>query len=1095
MIKPRTLLLTFLICALAPNSVSITTFQQWQCSYSDHGTVLELLSRSRESFLTVGFPSWITAKRKYANCFEKGLKRIPKNLRPDIEMMNFGQNSIARLYKNDLDLYPSLVAISLLNNCLTFENDAEIVRRCSSHFTVEKDAFFHLKNLTYLSLDGTVIKQLPEMLPKSLLVLFASTCSMGPIQKVHVNQLTSLEIVSFSTNCIGGDLKHFCLGNFTIENPVFSSPTLKFLDLAYNNFSIIPSYLFQQSLLGIKLRGNPIRCVKSQDFTNSTNITYLNLAWTSQYFKKPLQIEQGAFHLLLNLQTLHLGGNMISRVPENFLARNLKLKKLNLAFNCLKFIEANPSMLPSLPLLEELYVAGNSFCNDTLEPVKFAASKLHLSKSYVRFPNLTTLAIGTANPIPNSIFISSYFLYNFLYGTRYDKVDKESFNVLRKLSRLRTLAITTSGICTLDTSAFSDLNLTYLDLSFNHMGEVADNCNAHFCGIQQNYTINAARSQALKVNQFNQIFDIKDVFDHPSQVYGSDTFIENKVDRVARLSRNAISDLGLYPLKFFHFTTYLDLSYNKINYITANTFRDLKYLKLLDLQFNPIRFIHPLSMLPLYHLSELRFNFSEFFGEISLDFLSNAQNDISLRYGDNGYNIYRVLFYSGINNVNFSRILRLDVSGIRVPTYYLSNDKSLFKPLPNLIELKMNEAKITFHPQTNFFRGIPKLKWLSMSGCWLEHFPDVALKLLYELTYLDLSQNKIEVLDKRFIPDFRKLKTLKLSRNYIHTITSGTLQILLANGLTSLDLSYNQIKNIGPSIITRPVLNNISHLDLRGNILHCDCSLSETFGWLVYSREEPVGHFRLPGFLPQCSYSVMNYYGGCLVCSDVKSDQLFSLFTYSITQNCQEDFLQALVISFCMFFATFLLISLMSTNEIVQKKLFDFLVRKVRWRRYNEKESHNQDQPLLYVYDAFVYYDKNDTAVADWVDEILLSQIASENPDINVGVVGRDDWCGHTLVQQLLLRMKASRKTIVVMSQHSSNSLQCQYVLSVLEQWAYDFNRNSCIILCYGVDCLPPKLSLKGRNRDPYSMLYYSTTSENNLFWKLLIHAITFPST
>ena len=1090
------MLLLLLFVNTFPSSCATSSFQQWQCSYSEKGTVFDLLDRTTESFQTVGFPSWMSEKKNYANCLQKGFKRVPTKLRSDIEIINLAQNSIARIWKNDFATYTALVAISLVNNCLAFQNNAATIKRCASFFTAEAGAFSHLKNLTYLALDGTVMKQLPEILPKSLRILFVSISSLGPVKNIHVQHLTSLEIVSFSANCLRVDLKHFCLGNFSIEGPVFSLSKLKFLDLSYNNFIQVPNYLFQQSLLGIKLRGNPINLLRSQDFINSTNITYLNVAWTSQYTKQPLQIERGALGLLQNLRTLHLGGNMISSLPPDFFQNNSKLTYLSLGFNCLQFIESNPQ-LPSLPYLEELYLPGNSFCNSTIAPAKQVVSKLTLSEKYLRFPNLTTLAIGMANDIPNETFISALFTYNFLYGTIYNQVNSNSFNVLRRLSRFKRLAITSSGIQVLDTSAFSGLNLTYLDLSFNYIGEIGDKRNTRNSFLHAN-SIAKKHLNAVRFHYISEVFGQQAIFNsfRKSTYSQSRAHINHQQEkRIVILQRNAIFDLQRYPMEYFRSATHLHLSYNEISYVNENTLQNLLQLELLDLRFNPIRQIDSLSMSRLNLLSHLQLNFTEHHGVMSLDFLGNIPNKFMLEYGDYGYNIYRMLLYYREQNHNFSKVYSIDVSGISVPTYYLSNNRPLFKPLPNLLTLKMNNAHFTFPPQPNFFYGLSQLKKLLMRNCWLEDFPHDALTALHNLSYLDLSYNKIEVLSERNIPNLPNLETLILAYNLIHTIMPGTLQSLQTNGLTKIDLSFNQIENIGPTLISRHVLANMSRLDLRGNPIHCECSLGETFGWLVRSSRESVGVSKIPGFLPDCSYSVINYYGGCLVCSDVNCDQLLSLFTYSVTQNCQEDFLTKLVVLSVTLILVFTSLPLIYKNERVQKMIVDMLLRDVRLQHLSETKNAETTSQLLFVYDAFIFYDKNDVSVGDWVDEILIPRLESGDTKFQISVVGKDDWCGSTQVQQLLLKMKASRKTLVVLSNDFILSPQCQYVLSVLEQWTFQFKKKSCIILLYGVKASAPADVVRGCcQRNPFLELRYSPISANPIIWSCLIHAMTIPS-
>ena len=730
---------------------------------------------------------------------------------------------------------------------------------------------------------------------------------------------------------------------------------------------------------------------------------------------------------------------------------------------------------------------------ENVAPVKNHVDNLTLTESYLNFPNLRALAIGMANNIPHNTLIPALFTNNFIYGTLYDQVNNNSFDVLKNLTWFQELFITTSGIRILDTSAFSGLNLTYLDLSFNYIGEIAKNDIGPSL-VHQRSTVNERKSQETPFDRFEEEYAYEVVFQtvettHDYQVGFND--VNHNGEHKVILRRNAISDLKSYPLQYFSFVTHLDLSFNKINYVHSIAFQNLIHLQELDLQFNPIRQIESLSMIPLTRLSNLRLNMMEFHGIMPLDFLLNVRTELNLQFGDHGYNIYRMLLYYGNRRVYFSEVISIDVSGIRVPVYYLSNNKPLFMPLLNLKMLKMNGAQLAYQPQSNFFYGIPKLQNLSMSNCWLETIPSYALTTLPHLSYLDLSYNKIEVLDKTYIPNLPNLKTLILAYNFIHTITPGTLQSLQTNGLANIDLRFNQIANIGPTIIDKAVLGNLSRLDLRGNPIHCECSLSETFGWFVFSSKEPGDVSQIPGFLPDCSYSVINYYGGCLVCGDLISDQLLSLFTYSVTQNCQEVFLLKVLASFILFILAFLLIPLLIKNEQMQEKIVNWFLHDVIQRHFNKMETEYAfTSQLLLVYDGFVYYDTSDSTVGDWVDKELIPRLESGNPAIQISVVGKDDWCGSTQVEQVLFKMKASRKTIVVLTNKFFLSPQCQYVLAVMEEWKYQFSKDSWIILSYGDDKCSPTLLQRGRRFSPYSVLHYSTKNDNVSFWKLLLHAV-----
>jgi len=1068
---------------------AMRNYQQWQCSLPTQESIFSVVAQNLEAFQLYDNRSWLMKKRKYVSCFQKGLKVIPAGIATDVEILNLSQNSITRIWKADFKTYPSLVAISILNNCIEIDFHHANIPRCTSlsEFSIEAGTFLHLKNLKYLALSGNVMQHLPEQLPNSILVLFASFSSLKPINKKEMDYLDALEIISLSTNCITGDLKHLCRGNFTINESIFAAPNLKYLDLSYNNFKQIPSYLFQQSLLGIKLRGNPFHQVPNNSFLNATNVIYLNMAWTCQYVghMQPLFIEKSALDPLLNLTTLDLSGNMITSLPDGFLSKNLKLVALNLELNCLINIEINPIVLPQLPLLKVLYLAGNSFCNHTLYPNKPLIPKLETGKAYLNFRNLTTLALGRDDGIPGSPFSATFSYLYFLFGVKFDEVASNSLNTLKELP-IRQISFVGCEVRILNTSSFSGFNLTYLDLSSNHIGESSIYDNNDTSLIEQGNPYAAAAQYLLsKAN------DIKYYSYYSNTISSKSVNIDENVS--VMMSKNGITNLKEYPLHYFRLATHIDLSHNHITYISSNMFQHLQLLQVLNLEFNPIRRIHPAALLYLVNLFDLKLNISSFQEDITLDFLRNVQQNLTLQFGDPGGSFYRLLQFYGGNSIYFPNVTNIDISGIPVPPFYVSTNQVIFKPLINLKILIMNQAGLAYKIQSNFFDELPYLQHLSMRDSWLEEFPSEALQNMTNLIYLDLSYNQIETLALQTLPTFPKLETLLLSHNFIYEIEPGTLQFLQKGGLQTIDLSFNRIWHIGPTIIDREVLTNLKYLDIRGSYVECVCSLDGTFGWLVNSGIR--NHSKLPGFVPQCSSVLINYYGGCIACSQSQSKQSAvnptSLFTYVVTNDCHEHFLSLLTIFFTLAFILFIALALTTTSLYLKKKLTNFLLNDIRPHFNFSNEDMLETDLSIYAYDGFVFFDKENNEVADWLEVELIPRLENGDPAFKICVVGKEDWCGSTQVQQILLRIKASRKTIVIISDKFTFTPECQYVLSVLEDWIFFKKKEKGIIVTFGKQrpAVINKLQ-KCKPRNTYSLMHYSTINVNPLFWTSLKNSL-----
>jgi len=1079
------------------------TFDHWQCSMLSNNTIQSLVDQFqfdfhfdqnsiKEAFRTTSWPDWMLTKYPYINCVQKGLKHIPQGLNAEVQILDLGKNSITHIGENDFKSYSSLLAISLSNNCMITAFYDSKIRRCSTYLSVAQNAWSNLNKLKYLDLSGTAMKQLPELLPSSIRVLIANFASLSPIHKETLTQLTSLEVVSFSKNCITADQEHFCARKFTILYPIFTSPNLTFLDLSYNNFSSVPSYLFQESLLGIDLQGNPMNWISKNDFVNATNITYLNLAWTSQYIKTSLYIENGSFALLENLQVLDLSANMIKSLPVGILSKNVNLRALNLEFNCLKMIATNPSILPALPLLEELLVAGNTFCTGTLYPVKRTIPRLDFDESYLRFPNLTTLSLGRFIYFPNTNFHPSDQYRYLSYGLKYDVVGGESFKVLRNLTKLRNLGLATCGIRVLNTSAFDGLNLTYIDLQINQLGEEPEILEKKFAMNYQNQIPTHFSTHFKEEPDLTMINHIG-VFKKNAKV---DYKIFRKLSKVT-LSKNSISNLLSFSLVYFSFAIHLDLSYNRINYIHENAFTSLSRLQILNLQYNPIRHIHHEALIPLAQLIDLRLNITEPQYDFNIEFLYEAQQNLTFKYGDTLSHFYRLMRFYDVETtpVYFTKIFSIDLSYIRIPSYYISKNQPVFKPLCNLRKLIIDGAQITYSLQSNFFSGVTHLQYLSMRECWIEQFPYAALQRLHKLKYLDLSHNQIQVINKRLNFSLSNLETLILSYNFIHKVSPGTLRSFYDSGLRRIDLSFNQFKNINPSIIDKSLLQEMDLIDLRGNAVTCDCSLSETFGLLVQSNQ--LNSSKLPGFIPKCSSAVVNYNGGCIACDQSTSEKPLSLFTFTIMNNCHELFLIHLVVWFHCVFLTFLTIVL--TCKSMKKTFIKLMLNDMSIQSYLNRPIEDNLPFSVFAYDGLVFYDRENQVVGDWVDHALVPRLENGNLFFKMNIAGKRDWCGLSQVQQLLLEMKASRKTIVILSEKFSSTPQCQYVFSVLEEWMYLKGENRCIAVLFGNKeagntFLKTVLS-KNFRHNSYSTLHYSQTEESFLFWELLTNAMSLSTT
>ena len=1036
--------------------------------------------KQQNTFDVIGNSSWMVEHKLFVSCLQKGLTEVPRQLDAKVTILDLSQNSITKIRSNDFAAYKSLMAILIRENCAGAHIFHVATPLCkSSYLKIFSNAFRSLPNLKYLDLSGNLIKNIPVNLPNSLLVLNIYFSTLGRLNGSHVKHLTSLKVMRLSACCFERRTV-FCKKNFSIEHFSLYSNNLSYLDLSFNNLTKVPSKLFKNTLFGLDLRGNPIHHITSNDFKNCPHLTHLYLSWTAKYDFVPLNIQSYALIDLKYLKLLDLSGNMLKNWSQHILPSNSQLRVWNLAFNCFKEKVQNPDFLSPLQNLTTLDLSSNTFCSSNLYPNRPIVHKMKLGNAFMRFPNLEVLFLGTTVQPTNSDVFFNYFIS---YGVKFDTVDSDSLAVLRNLSKLHTIGMALIGIRNLSMEAFDGLpNFRSLNLQYNHIDEPQ----------KQNETKQDASQKHIRKNShLSKRFPTFPISFPHHYKQSLEFLMSSTVSQPwLTLSGNAISDLQKYPLKYFPMTTKLDLSYNRINYISSDSFENLTKLIEINLKFNPIRYIDSNALACLWHLSNLKLNFIVYQEEFDLAFLQHSASNLIVYYGDISNNFFRLMEFYWEYNITIETVTNLQLSNIQVPIAVLATNKNIFKPFPYLTELSIERGRTTYLLQNKFFYGVSGLEKLSMIDCWLQEFPHEALSALPHLIHLDLSFNEIENLKSVYFFNISiHLKTLNMSHNFINFIMPHTFQYLLQRrpNLTTIDLSFNHITYVGPNVVGRYVLQRLAYFDLRGNLIECDCTQSENFGFLIQTE---IKRLKLPGFLPVCSQAVQDYYGGCLTCRDQSFMPSISLFQYSITSYCQEPLLTLLSISGITFVLLFVTLTLLLNSNFTK----NFLIKILSFKVIGAKHSNQIKGSRKYAFDGFIYYDKHDESIADWVDFVLVPKLEHGDPRFKICVNGKEDWCGATQVEQLLLRMQVSRKTIVLLSGKFSASTQCQYVLAVLEEWLYAQGKDKSILITFA--SYPPDTgTFRTRHeRNPGSVLNYAANlnEENSdlMFWELLKNAM-----
>lgn len=373
------------------------------------------------------------------------------------------------------------------------------------------------------------------------------------------------------------------------------------------------------------------------------------------------------------------------------------------------------------------------------------------------------------------------------FKTHLEKIDLSQNNIdelpqhlFNHTTRIKAINFDKNFITSIPSEAFSKMNTVHLVLSFNHLRDVDVNAFAtlenslEYLDFERNF-LTTIPSAIYSLNKLRYLYftsnEISSIDALPATL------------KVLSLSSNNFTRIPIEVLINCTELSYLNMGYNRINAIEANTFEGWGVeLQTLLLRNNKIS-----------DLEYGAFNGLDAIKEISLSF-----NDV--------HNVHPMVF----ENVSKSlKILELSFS----------------------IEDYPQEA-------ISYLTG---LMWLGLDNNNLKLIPVNSLSTLFELTYINLSFNRLTLIPVRlFMADIhRNLLEIDLSYNAIEKVSSQTFSglelvqlINLSSNkircmeksslynlpyLTYIDLTYNQLRNLSENVFE--FLPNLLSIDLMFNNL------------------------------------------------------------------------------------------------------------------------------------------------------------------------------------------------------------------------------------------------------------------------------------
>lgn len=578
-------------------------------------------------------------------------------------------------------------------------------------------------------------------------------------------------------------------------------------------------FLLRSSLLLLLLRLESIKTLNvntcqsglREDNTNYIYCARQGLDRIPNFFSNSAQQSTGNVQNVV-YDELVLSDNQIASIDANSFTNSLKVRKLYLDLNPIRFID-HTSFNHIRNYLEELY-----FEQKFLTPIK--SQPPTLDDYYIENVNehsSNDLAIFE-QPIIKTCFNLR------LFSLKKYEIKHLTENLFVKLNKLDKLELVGLSLASIDDGAFNGLesSLTELNLDSNNLENVPSES-----------LVNLKRLKKLTLSQ----------------------------NRIKTLQANGF-------FKFSSLLHTLDLSYNHLAEVSPDAFNGpvQNSLKSVRIQNNELKWSHFINLLfNLRQLQDLNVDFNKL-SVVDFDFsgqIYDGHNDTNLRLSlvslslqGNGLDARTLeaflAVYTGLGlelshlngrRLKFDQLTRLNLARNKIThlpeDFFLKLNMSKVRSL--LLDRNLLDAS-SFGVRS--FTGLGQsLESLSVNNAALDFLAPGFLKsltILQALKSLKLNGNTSpdrESLSSSFT--LKQLNSLELQNNNL-----ARLPTFLCNfeNLTDVDLSSNQIESFSLTCLLQRngTKTKLKHLNLNNNPLRCDCGMKELKFWLMKNYDKDL---------------------------------------------------------------------------------------------------------------------------------------------------------------------------------------------------------------------------------------------------------------
>ncbi|XP_061651951.1 leucine-rich repeat and immunoglobulin-like domain-containing nogo receptor-interacting protein 2b [Phyllopteryx taeniolatus] len=326
--------------------------------------------------------------------------------------------------------------------------------------------------------------------------------------------------------------------------------------------------------------------------------------------------------------------------------------------------------------------------------------------------------------------------------------------------------------------------------------------------------------------------------------------------RVLDLSKNKLRIITPDNFSSFQLLEDLDLSDNLISVVETGSFRSQLALRSLNFRSNVIQLVPAGVLSGLTNLTRLDLNHNRLV--VLLDHAFQDLHKLaSLEVGDNELVFISQRAFMGLTGLQNLTLERSNLTV--VPTDALAHlhnlvelrmrhlSISFLKPFSFKRLFRLRRLEIDYWPCLDTLPPLSlhglNLTTLFITNTNLSAFPGAALRHLPYLTHLNLSFSRIRHIHQEELGNLPHLKELCLQGAQLVSIELFAFIGLIS--LQLLDVSQNRLDSLERGVFASP--DSLQRLCLGGNPLVCDCRLL----WLLNSYKPPSLH--ILDMQPECS--------------------------------------------------------------------------------------------------------------------------------------------------------------------------------------------------------------------------------------------------